>query len=133
MRALFLSLALALVGLTGAAYAEGGKAGAVKGQEVSVKGTMTCTFCKMSHPDKPCTADCCVHCIKSGDPVLLTDARGNQYVLLSNERGMPLMNQARYELLGSDVVVKGVLVKGKGVQAIFVEGMDKAVVKTAAK
>jgi hypothetical protein len=106
-----------------------GKGEPIKGTEISVTGTVTCTFCKLSNPDKPCAPGCCERCIKAGDPPLLTDAEGNQYILLSGEKGVPLMTPERNKMLGGMVTVKGVLVKGKGVQAIYVDKMEKATKK----
>jgi hypothetical protein len=56
---------------------------------------------------------------------LLTDAKGNQYVLVSGEQETTLMTPERAAMIGSQVTVKGVMVKGKGVQAIYVESMEK--------
>jgi hypothetical protein len=97
-----------------------------KGQEVTLNGTLTCTFCSLSHPEKPCAKGCCAQCMKAGDPPMLTDAKGNQYVLLTGEVKTPLMNAERMEMAGGPVTVKGMLVKGKGIQAIFVESIKKA-------
>lgn len=101
-----------------------GKETAVKGEEVSITGQLTCTFCKLSKPDKPCEKGCCERCIKAGDPPLLTDSKGDQYILLTGEHEVPLMTPERYKMLGKTVLVKGVMVKGKGVQAIYVDHME---------
>jgi hypothetical protein len=101
-----------------------GKETAAKGEEVSITGQITCTFCKLSKPDMTCPKGCCEGCIKAGDPPLLTDPTGNQYILLTNEHEVPLMTPERYKMLGKTVLVKGVLVKGKGVQVIYVDQME---------
>ena len=44
------------------------------GQEVTITGVLSCTFCNLPAAGK-CTKECCQACIKSGDPVLLTDAK----------------------------------------------------------
>jgi|WetSurSiteA1Bulk_404760.scaffolds.fasta_scaffold00079_8 hypothetical protein len=105
------------------------KGSATKGKEITVTGTVTCTHCKLANPDKPCKPGCCERCIKAGDPPLLTDKEGNQYILLTSEKGVSLMNPERHKMLGGMVTVKGVLVKGKGVQAIYVDKMEKAAKK----
>jgi hypothetical protein len=105
------------------------KATPIKGKEITVTGTITCTHCKLANPDKPCKPGCCERCIKAGDPPLLTDKEGNQYILLTSEKGVSLMNPERYKMLGGMVNVKGVLVKGKGVQAIYVDKIEKAAKK----
>lgn len=99
---------------------------AIKGQDITMTGKLTCSFCSFSHPDKPCTKGCCSECMKAGDPPLLTDEKGNQYLLLTSEVKTPLMNKERMDMAGGQVTIKGVLVKGKGIQVIFVEKMSKA-------
>jgi hypothetical protein len=109
-------------GMTATAFAAGDKGMTIKGKEVSITGQLTCTFCKLQH--KTCEEGCCERCVKAGDPPLLTDSRGNQYILLTGEHEVPLMTPERYKMLGGKVTVKGVMVKGKGVQVIYVESME---------
>ena len=97
-----------------------------KGKEVTVTGRLSCTMCTLTHPEMPCDKGCCQTCIKAGDPALLTDAKGDQYMLLSGEMKKALMTDERMPLAGGHVKVKGMLVKGKGVQAIIVDTMEKA-------
>jgi hypothetical protein len=97
-----------------------------KGTEVTVTGKVTCTNCKLANPDKTCPQGCCEMCIKSGDPAMLTDGKGNMYILLTSEKGVTLMNEERIKFVNTNVVVKGVLVKGKGIQGIYVDSMEKA-------
>jgi hypothetical protein len=97
-----------------------------KGNDITVTGQMSCTNCKLAQPGKSCPKGCCEMCVKAGDPVMLTDAKGNMYILLKSGMGESLMNEERMKLLGSQVTVKGVLVKGKGVQGIYVDTMEKA-------
>jgi len=116
------ALALAICAGTFAAPPAGGDEA-----KVTVTGKLTCTFCKLANPDLQCAKkDCCVHCIKAGDPPLLTAADGQQYILLTSTHEMPLMTPARYKLVGGSVKVEGLLVKGQGVQAIKVSTMEKA-------
>jgi hypothetical protein len=96
-----------------------------KGKEIKISGKLTCSFCPLSHPGTPCPGDCCENCIKAGDPPLLTDAKGNQFMLLTGEHEVPLMDPEKYEMVGGMVDVEGILVKGKGVQVIFVDKMKK--------
>jgi hypothetical protein len=129
MRQATIVMALVLALLAGtclAVMAAKDKAITAKGEEVTMTGALTCTFCSLSHPEKPCAKGCCAQCMKAGDPPMLTDAKGNQYVLLTGEVKTPLMNAERMEMTGGQVTVKGMLVKGKGIQAIFVESMKKA-------
>ena len=114
-----------LVFTSATVFAAGGNGMPTKGKEVSITGQLTCTFCKLTAPAKTWEKECCVRCIKAGDPPVLTDKKGNQYILLTGENGVPLMNTERHAMLGGTVTVKGVLVKGKGVQAIYVESMEK--------
>jgi hypothetical protein len=97
-----------------------------KGTEVTMTGTLACTFCSLSHQGKPCPKGCCASCIKAGDPPLLIDAKGNMYLLTANEMQGRLMTTERMVMAGGKVTVKGLLVKGKGIQAIFVDSMKKA-------
>ena len=101
----------------------------IKGEKVTLTGQLSCTFCTLAHPDKPCNKGCCSECIKGGDPALLKDAEGNMYILLSGEIKKALMTPERMEMAGGKVTVKGILVKGKGVQAVFVDTMEKAEAK----
>ncbi len=116
--------------VTGAAYlgfaAEKEKASPEGGQSVTLTGELSCTFCKLAHPNMVCKPDCCTSCVKAGDPPLLTDADGSMYLLVSGEKEVPLMNPDRMKLLGGQVTVKGLLVKGKGIQAIYVDSIEKA-------
>lgn len=109
------------------------KAGGAKGENITITGHLSCTFCKLAHPDLTCSPECCTSCVKAGDPPMLTDAQGNMYILLSGEMGVGLMNSDRMKLLGGQVVVKGLLVKGKGIQAIYVDSIEKAPAKEAAE
>jgi len=47
------------------------------------------------------------------------------YLLMNSQSGQALMNEEREKMLGAQVKVKGMLVRGKGLQAIYVEGMEK--------
>jgi hypothetical protein len=109
--------------LTGAAPKDG--TGGIKGKEVSLTGRLGCTFCSLAHPDKVCNKGCCSGCIQAGDPPLLIDKQGNMYILLTNEIKKPLMTPERLEMAGEQVVIKGLLVKGKGIQVIFVDSLAK--------
>ncbi len=60
-----------------------------------------------------------------GDPPSLTDAVGNMYILLTGEKGMTLMTPERIQMMGGQVTVKGLLVSRNGVQAIYVDSMQK--------
>jgi hypothetical protein len=109
------------------AFAESSdKGAAVKGKEITVTGQLTCTFCKLANPEKKCPPGCCENCVKAGDPPLLTADDGNQYILLTGEHEVPLMTPERYKMLGGRVRVKGIMVKGKGVQVIYVDTMEQA-------
>jgi len=101
------------------------------GKEVTMTGHLSCTFCKLSHPNMNCKPDCCMGCVKAGDPPMLTDAEGDMYILLTNEHEVPLMTPERMKMLGGEVTVKGMLVKGKGIQAIYVSSMEKVEAKPA--
>ncbi len=98
---------------------------APKGEEVTITGVMSCTFCNLPGGGK-CTKECCQSCIKSGDPVLLTDAKGSLYILLTGEQMKPLMTPERMDLLESKVTVTGIMVKRDGIQGIYVKKMEKA-------
>jgi hypothetical protein len=128
MKRITLSLALMLAVVAGTALTvmaakediSGGK-----GKEVTLTGRLSCTFCTFAHSGKQCNKGCCMECIKAGDPPLLKDEKGNMYILLGNEIKKPLMTPERMEMAGEEVTIKGLLVKGKGVQAIFVESIAK--------
>jgi hypothetical protein len=105
--------------------------GESKGEQVTITGQLSCTFCKLAHPAMTCTPECCMSCTKVGDPPMLTAADGNMYLLLTGKMGEALMNPERTKMLGGQVTVKGLLVKGKGIQAIYVDSMEKVEVKKA--
>jgi hypothetical protein len=102
-----------------------------KGEQVTMTGKLNCMFCTLAHPDKPCPKDCCANCVKAGDPIVLTAADGAIYVLIAGQPGEKLMTPERTELLNQQVTVKGMLVKAKGIQAIYVESMEKAAAKVS--
>jgi hypothetical protein len=116
----FLLVLMAMMLLTSICWAA-----APKGEEVTITGKMTCTFCNLPAPGK-CSKECCQNCIKSGDPTLLSDDKGNLYILLSGEHEKPLMTPERMNLFTEKVTVKGMLIKRGGVQAIYVKEMEKA-------
>lgn len=98
---------------------------APKGQDVTITGVMSCTFCNLPAAGK-CTKECCQNCAKAGDPVLLTDTKGELYILLTGEQMKPLMTPERMELMQSKVKVTGILVKRGGIQGIYVKKLEKA-------
>jgi len=119
------ALALTAGGFLAIGAEEAGKA-AVKGEEVAIGGTISCTYCTFAHAGKLCPEGCCLSCIKAGDPVLFTGADGTQYLLLAKQMHKPVITTKRSKLVGVPVRVKGVLARGKGVQVIFVEDITKA-------
>lgn len=126
-RTMLLSMLISVVvlGMTLTVLSAKAKSGSTRGQEVTLTGKLTCTFCTLSHPGQACPKGCCADCIKAGDPPLFTDAKGNMYLLTTNEKQTPLMTKERLAMAGGKVTVKGLLVKGKGIQAIFVDSMKK--------
>jgi hypothetical protein len=126
MKKLMIVLALALLATGMVIAAEKEKKAPMKGEEVTMTGSLSCTFCRLAHPNHACNKECCKGCMKAGDPAVLTDADGNMYILLTNEIKKPVMTDERLEMAGGKVTVKGLLVKAKGIQAILVEKMEKA-------
>jgi hypothetical protein len=130
-RTITLAIVCLLVG--GSAYlgfaaeqekAKPAKAGA-NGEQVTITGQLSCTFCKLANPNMSCKPECCTSCVKAGDPPMLTDADGNMYLLLTDKMGEALMTPERTKMLGGQATVTGLLVKGKGIQAIYVDSMVK--------
>lgn len=121
-RALLVFIALLL--LTSTCWAQAQKV-TPKGEEVTMTGMMSCTFCNLPGGSK-CTKECCQDCVKSGDPVLLTDAKGQLFILLSGEQMKPLMTPDRMDMLQSKVTVTGIMVKRGGLQGLYVKKMEKA-------
>ena len=99
--------------------------GAATAKDVTITGKLSCTFCALANPDKPCTPGCCADCVKMGDPPSLTDALGNMYILLTGEKGTTLMTPERIQMMGGQVTVKGLLVTRNGIQAVYVDSMSK--------
>ncbi len=114
---------MALVLLNATCWAQGMTP---KGQETTITGKLSCTFCNLATPSKQCTKECCMDCIKAGDPPLLTDGQGNLYILLSGEQMKPLMTPERMNLLETQVKVTGIVVKRGGLEGIYVKKMEKA-------
>ena len=119
-RALLVLMAVLL--LASICWAQGA---APKGEEVTITGKMTCTFCNLPAPGT-CSKECCQACFKSGDPALLEDAKGSLYILLSGQHEKPLMTPDKMDLMTEKVTVKGMLMKRGGVQGIYVKEMAKA-------
>ena len=99
--------------------------GATKSKEVTLTGTMSCTSCNLPAASSS-TKECCKACITAGDPVMFTDAKGNLYILLNNDKEKPLMNAERMEMVREKVIVTGKMVKRGGIQAIYVKTIEKA-------
>jgi len=100
---------------------------AKKGAEVTMKGKLSCAYCKLgSAPEHKCTKECCQACVKGGDSALLQDEKGALYLLLAKDKEKPVMAGDRMALMGDMVMVKGMMVKGNGIQCIYVEDMKKA-------
>lgn len=100
---------------------------AIKGQEVTITGYMSCTNCTLaSGMTRKCTPECCQACVKAGDSVLLQDGKENLYILLNKEKGKPLITPDRLPLVGGEVMVTGIMAKTGGLQWITVEKLEKA-------
>ena len=97
-----------------------------KGKDITMTGMLSCTFCNLPAAGGKCSKECCQACIKSGDPALLSDAKGTLYVLLSGEHEKPLMTPDKMALVNEKITVTGILVKRGGLQAIYVKKMEKA-------
>lgn len=100
------------------------------GKQVTITGQFSCASCQLADPKNFCSGDCCRACIRAGDPPLLTDEKGQMYILLSGipENGraqQQLINSETMMMLGGKVTVTGLLVKGTGVQAIYVKNIKK--------
>lgn len=104
-----------------------------KGEAVTVTGNLSCSYCKMAAGvGHKCSPDCCAGCIKAGDAPVLQDQKDNLYLLINKEMGKPLLTPERLALIGHEVTVKGLLSKAGGLQAVYVESMEKAPEKPAA-
>jgi len=121
-----ITLLMVILAITGLTISVMAAMTSPKGREVSITGKVSCTFCTLSHPGQSCPKGCCANCIKKGDPALFTDTSGNMYLLASNEMQTPVMTNDRLAMAGSKVAIKGLLVKAKGIQVIFVDSMKKA-------
>jgi hypothetical protein len=124
-RALLVLMALLLLTATCWAQKPAGAPPPAGGQEVTMTGMLSCTFCNMPGAGK-CSKECCQACIKSGDPALLTDDKGSLYILITGEHEKPLMTPEKMDLVMSKVTVTGMLVKRGGLQGIYVKKMEKA-------
>jgi len=109
-----------------AASSWAGEMAVKNGQEVTITGHLSCAYCKLaSGLTHKCSPECCQACIKGGDSALLQNDT-SIYLLLGKEKDKPLMTPERIALAGGQVTVKGMMVKTGGMQAIYVEKMDKA-------
>jgi hypothetical protein len=90
--------------------------GASQGKEVAVTGKISCAYCNLSAPGN-CTKESCRAGVIHGNPVLLTDTKGNRYMLLSEKKEKPLMAGERMHLL-REKSVHGKLVKLRRIRAI---------------
>ncbi len=115
---------LAVLLLSGTCWASEKERSAAKSKEVILTGSMTCTSCVLPSGQK-CTKECCTNCLKSGDPVLFTDVEGHLYILLSSEKGQPVLSAERMNLISEKIRIKGTVVKKDGLKAIYVNHMEK--------
>ncbi len=107
---------------------------AKKGEEMTMTGTLSCSFCKLAGgPDHKCSKECCQACLKGGDTALLQDDKGGLFMLVSKDKEKPVINPERLALMGEKVNVKGIMVKANGLQAIYVENIEKAAETKAAE
>ncbi len=100
--------------------------GAAEAVNITITGKLSCSYCTVAEPNMTCTAGCCAECVTAGVPPLLTDVYGRMFILVSAEKGMPLMTPERLAMMGGQVIVKGLLVKQNGIQAIYVDDMQSA-------
>lgn len=121
-KAVIVLMAVVLLAVTGFAAEKG----SMKGKEVTITGYVSCTFCSMGSGKQCMSKECCQECLKAGDPVTLHGQKGMLYILLTNQQGKPLMTPERMDLLGSQVKIKGIMVKRGGIQGIYVASMEKA-------
>jgi hypothetical protein len=99
---------------------------AKKGEEVTMQGTLTCAFCTLVDPQHAMNKACCQGCLKSGDSTILSDGKGGLFLLITGEHEKPLKTPEVVAMAGDQVTVKGRLVKGSGLQGIYVEKIEKA-------
>ena len=119
-KAMAIFVAVALLG----ALAWAAESTAKKGEDVSMSGMLSCASCKIA--GHTCPKGCCQSCVKAGDPALLEDEKsGELFLMLSGDMGKSAMTPERMDMLGGKVTVKGILVKEKGLQGIYVKSMEK--------
>jgi hypothetical protein len=97
---------------------------AMKGEEVTMTGSLSCASCKLA--GHKCPKGCCETCVKGGDPALLENDKGELFLILSRDMGKGAMTAERMAFLGGKVTVKGIVVKAHGLQGIYVASMEKA-------
>ena len=93
---------------------------AMKGDTISVEGTLGCLHCNMKNPANPGTKECCQHCVQTGDPAILKADNDTWYVLTKGDHDQPLATPEFVAMVGEKVKVEGQVFKNKGLQAIFV-------------
>ncbi len=99
--------------------------GGLHSKDVTIEGKLSCTYCNLPAPVN-CTKECCLGCLKAGDPVLLTDAKGSLYILIGGQKDKPLLTPEMMNWVLEKVKVRGTLVRRGGVQGIYVKAIEKA-------
>ncbi len=113
---------MALLLLTATCWAQGT---APKGQDVTMTGVMSCTFCNLPGW-RQVHQGMLPELRESGRSGPLDRCQGQLYILLTGEQMKPLMTPERMDMLQSKVTVTGIVVKRGGLQAIYVKKMEKA-------
>jgi hypothetical protein len=96
---------------------------AMKGDEVTMTGALSCASCKLA--GHVCPKGCCATCVTGGDPALFENEKGDLFLVLSKDMGKGAMTSERMAMLGGKVIIKGILVKSHGLQGIYVDAMEK--------
>jgi len=94
-----------------------------KGEKVTLKGEVVDLWCYMEGGDRGAAKKACATaCATAGNPIAILDAGGSVYIaagLKDHQPGKDLL----LKRMSSEVTVTGTLVKGGGVQMIYLDSV----------
>jgi hypothetical protein len=126
MKAALVLAALGIVAISAmiVVAAEGTKAEAPKGTDVTVKGEVVDLHCFMAGGARGAGHKACaVTCAKAGNPIGLVTDKGETYLLLGKDMAKP--GDGLIDKMADMVTVKGTLYESGGLKAIHVSEITK--------
>jgi len=106
-------------------YASNGPDGDNGPRAVTVKGEVVDLWCYIDHKGHGQKhKSCAVACVEAGNPIGIVDGSGNLYIAMGGKKHQP-GREILMDHMADTVTVKGNLIKTGGLQAIYVNSVEK--------